>query len=108
VSTANPHRAGTKAAERWDRVQARAIEKAARDALKESLRDEGKQLLSAKAPADFGIMRTRAWLKAYRRLRSAVRSQSLPSLQDGVETMRDVCSMSPESCARYIETRGRF
>jgi hypothetical protein len=71
--------------------------------LKEGLREEGKALLSAKAPADFGIMRTRAWLKAYRRLRGAVRSQSLPSLQFAVESMREVCAMSPESCAKFLE-----
>lgn len=99
----NPHRDGTKASERWARGQVRAVEKARKDALKEKLREEGKGFLSAKAPADFGIMRTRAWLKAYRKLRSAVHAQRLASLQGAVETMREVCTMSPESCAKFLE-----
>ncbi len=99
-----PHREGTKSAERWHRVQAAAAERIRKRALKAELQLAGKALLDARAPADFGIMRMRAWCKAYYRLRSALKYGSLPVLESCVAAMRDVCTMSPESCAQYLES----
>ena len=77
MNAANPHRAGTKAAERFDRVQAAAAERARKQAKRAELKIVGQAPLDARAPADFGVMRTRAWLKAYRRLRSAIKHGSV-------------------------------
>lgn len=72
LASNNPHRAGTKAAKRWEAFRARKVEKLTRKVEVERARAEVERLkgrmreCAAKVPAelgDFGVYRTRAWRK---------------------------------------------